>query len=138
MAVVGWPSRAPVARAKSVFKSSAFPARAHAPVTTTAVATPIAAEAVYGDECFTRIYEGSTGEVLYSAFRTSCTWFENPVIADPDGDSNTEILIGSNANCARTCPAIDPIHRGNRCEAAADSECNDNNNSDDVSIICVQ
>ncbi len=79
-----------------------------------------AAEAVYGDECFTRIYEGSTGEVLYSAFRTSCTWFENPVIADPDGDSNTEILIGSNANCARTCPAIDPIHRGNRCEAAAD------------------
>jgi len=79
-----------------------------------------AAEAVYGDECFTRIYEGSTGEVLYSAFRTSCTWFENPVIADPDGDSNTEILIGSNANCNRTCPAIDPIHRGNRCEAGAD------------------
>ena len=79
-----------------------------------------AAEAVYGDECFTRIYEGSTGEVLYSAFRTSCTWFENPVIADPDGDSNTEILIGSNANCDRTCPAIDPIHRGNRCETAAD------------------
>lgn len=79
-----------------------------------------AAEAVYADECFTRIYEGSTGEVLYSAFRTSCTWFENPVIADPDGDSNTEILIGSNANCNASCPAIDPIHPGNRCEAAAD------------------
>jgi len=79
-----------------------------------------AAEAVYGDECFTRIYEGSTGAVLYSAFRTSCTWFENPVVADPDGDSNTEILIGSNANCNRTCPAIDPIHPGNRCEAASD------------------
>jgi hypothetical protein len=79
-----------------------------------------AAEAVYADECFTRIYEGSTGEVLYSAFRTSCTWFENPVIADPDGDSNTEILIGSNANCSVSCPAIDLIHPGNRCEAAAD------------------
>jgi len=79
-----------------------------------------AAEAVYGDECFTRIYQGSTGEVLYSAFRTSCTWYENPVIADPDGDSNTEILIGSNANCTLTCPAIDPIHRGNRCETGTD------------------
>ena len=79
-----------------------------------------AAEAVYADECFTRIYEGSTGDVLYSAFRTSCTWYENPVIADPDGDSNTEILIGSNANCNLTCPAIDPIHPGNRCEAPSD------------------
>lgn len=79
-----------------------------------------AAEAVYADECFTRIYQGSTGEVLYSAFRTSCTWYENPVVADPDGDSNTEILIGSNANCDLTCPAIDPIHPGNRCEFAGD------------------
>ncbi len=79
-----------------------------------------AAEAVYADECFARIYEGSTGEVLYSAFRTSCTWYENPVIADPDGDQNTEILIGSNANCGISCPAIDPVHRGNRCEATSD------------------
>ena len=78
------------------------------------------AEAVYADECFTRIYEGKTGEVLYSAFRTSCTWYENPVIADPDKDSNTEILIGSNANCGIGCPAIDPIHRGVSCETNLD------------------
>jgi hypothetical protein len=74
------------------------------------------AEAIYADECFLRVYEGSTGEVLYSAFRTSCTWFENPVVGDPDNDQNTEILVGSNNNCNVVCPAIDPIHRGSRCE----------------------
>jgi hypothetical protein len=71
-----------------------------------------AAEAIYADECFLRVYEGSTGEVLYSAFRTSCTWFENPVVGDPDNDQNTEILVGSNSNCAVVCPTVDPIHRG--------------------------
>src|SRR5690606_36129721 len=42
------------------------------------------AEAVYGDECYLRVYEGATGEVLYSAARTSCTWYENPIVADLD------------------------------------------------------
>ncbi|WP_146658104.1 FG-GAP repeat domain-containing protein [Enhygromyxa salina] len=74
------------------------------------------AEAIYGDECFVRVYEGSTGEVLYSAARTSCTWYENPIVADPDNDDNTEILIGSNSNCNVACPTIDPIHVGVRCE----------------------
>ncbi|RMG97062.1 MAG: hypothetical protein D6705_09795 [Deltaproteobacteria bacterium] len=77
-------------------------------------------EAVYGDECFLRVYEGATGEVLYSAARTSCTWYENPVVADPDKDENTEILVGSNPNCSVTCPAVDPIHRGERCEDGTD------------------
>jgi len=75
------------------------------------------AEAVYADECFLRVYQGSTGEVLYSAFRTSCTWYENPVVGDPDNDQNTEVLVGSNANCDIACPALDPIHRGVRCES---------------------
>ncbi|WAS92841.1 FG-GAP repeat domain-containing protein [Nannocystis punicea] len=75
-----------------------------------------AAEAVYADECFLRVYEGATGEVLYSTFRTSCTWYENPVVGDPDYDQNTEILVGSNDNCGVVCPDIDPIHRGLRCE----------------------
>lgn len=75
------------------------------------------AEAIYGDECFLRVYAGSTGEVVYSAARTSCTWYENPVVADPDKDDNTEILIGSNANCSVACPALDPIHLGIRCDA---------------------
>ncbi len=82
------------------------------------------AEAVYGDECFVRVYEGATGEVLYSAARTSCTWYENPVVADPDKDDNTEILVGSNSNCSVACPAIDPIHLGIRCET--NEECGSN------------
>ncbi len=101
------------------------------------------AEAVYADECFNRIYNGLTGDVLYSAFRTSCTWYENPVVADPDRDENTEILVGSNANCNIRCPLIDPIHPGTRCEdgddcgsgtcdggfcrCATDDECGDGN-----------
>lgn len=78
------------------------------------------AEAVYGDECYVRVYEGATGEVLYSSARTSCTWYENPIVADPDNDDNTEILVGSNTNCNVSCPAIDPIHRGLRCEDGED------------------
>jgi hypothetical protein len=73
------------------------------------------AEAVYGDECFTRVYEGKTGEVLYSSYRTSCTWYENPIVADVDNDQNTEIVMSSNTNCNVGCPQIDPIHRGVRC-----------------------
>ncbi|MEZ4452502.1 MAG: VCBS repeat-containing protein [Nannocystaceae bacterium] len=79
-----------------------------------------AAEAIYADECFLRVYAGASGEVLYSAYRTSCTWFENPVVGDPDNDQNTELLVGSNSNCAVQCPTIDPIHRGVRCEEGTD------------------
>ena len=59
------------------------------------------AEVVYGDECFTRVYDGLTGKVLYSRYRTSCTWYENPVIADVDADFNAEIVSTSNTNCTR-------------------------------------
>ncbi len=76
------------------------------------------AEAVYADECFTRVYDGVTGDVLYSEHRTSCTWYENPVIADTDGDGRSELVIGMNANtagCDLRCPELDPIFEGLRC-----------------------
>jgi hypothetical protein len=73
------------------------------------------AEAVYGDECFTRVYDGTSGEVVYSRYRTSCTWYENPVIADTDADFAAEIVISSNTNCAVACPDVDPIFDGVRC-----------------------
>ncbi len=44
------------------------------------------AEVVYGDECFVRVYNGVTGDVLFSQYRSSCTWYENPIIADVDGN----------------------------------------------------
>jgi hypothetical protein len=82
------------------------------------------AEAVYADECFLRVYDGNTGEVWFSTFRTSCTWYENPTIANTDDDQSVELIVGSNANCAIGCPAVDPIHKGIRC--ANNSECTSN------------
>ncbi len=78
------------------------------------------AEVVYGDECFTRVYDGRTGKVVYSRYRTSCTWYENPVIADVDADFNAEIVSTSNTNCAVACPAVDPIFDGVQCRDDAD------------------
>ncbi len=79
------------------------------------------AEVVYGDECFTRVYDGLSGKVLYSRYRTSCTWYENPVIADVDADFNAEIVSTSNVNCNISCPALDPIFDGVQC--LDDSDC---------------
>ena len=80
------------------------------------------AEVVYGDECFTRVYDGVTGKVLYSRYRTSCTWYENPVVVDVDADFNAEIISTSNNNCSSvTCPTVDPIFDGVQC--LDDSDC---------------
>ena len=73
------------------------------------------AEAVYADECFTRVYDGVNGQVVYSRYRTSCTWYENPVVADVDGDYNAEIVVPSNSNCSVSCPGVDPIFDGVAC-----------------------
>jgi hypothetical protein len=78
------------------------------------------AEVVYADECFSRIYDGKTGEVQFSQFHTSCTWYENPVVADVNGDFRSEMIVPSNQNCSISCPSIDPIHRGVRCDSNAD------------------
>lgn len=79
------------------------------------------AEVVYADECFTRVYDGTTGQVVYSRFRRSCTWYENPTVADVDGDFNAEIVVNSNTNCAQiTCPALDPIFDGVQCLDSSD------------------
>ena len=90
-------------------------------------------EAVYADECFTRVYDGSNGKVLFSSHHTSCTWHEYPIIADVDNDESAEIIVGSNNNCDVTCHngvettgpdgrvyAIDPIHHGLNCVSDAD------------------
>jgi hypothetical protein len=80
------------------------------------------AEAVYADECFLRVYEGDTGMVLYSAYRTSATWYEAPLVADVDRDDSTEIVVNQNAGpvacptgSLRGTPYVDPIHPGVRC-----------------------
>lgn len=77
-----------------------------------------AMEAVYADECYTRVYDGKTGDVLFSSYHTSLTWHEYPVIADVDNDESAEIVVGSNNT--RSCQSPDPIHRGLRCVKDAD------------------
>jgi hypothetical protein len=66
------------------------------------------AEVVYGDECFVRIYRGTDGEVLFSSSASSGTGYEMPVIADVDGDFNSEIVIALTSGVP--CPATDPIY----------------------------
>jgi hypothetical protein len=88
------------------------------------------AEVVYGDECFARVYDGPSGAVLFSQYRSSCTWYENPVIADVDGDYNAEIVVGHNYNCGSADSGIacgglgprntDPIFPGVRCASGDD------------------
>lgn len=54
------------------------------------------AEVVYADECFARVYSGSDGQVLFSQYRSSSTWLENPVVVDVDGDYRAELVVPSN------------------------------------------
>ncbi len=54
------------------------------------------AEVVYGDECHFRIYNGKDGTALFETPSSSATIHEYPVIADVDGDNNTEIVVVSN------------------------------------------
>jgi hypothetical protein len=87
-------------------------------------------EVVYADECFLRVYSGPTGEVLFSAYRTSATWYESPVIADVDKDDATEIVVNNamavGCSDARTQipptdkPYVDPLDPGVRCTDNSD------------------
>ncbi|HEX5661544.1 MAG TPA: VCBS repeat-containing protein [Polyangiales bacterium] len=62
-----------------------------------------AAEVVYNDECYFRIYDGADGHVYQRLDSQSPTRIEYPVVADVDSDGNAEIVFsGSNArseNC---------------------------------------
>jgi hypothetical protein len=54
------------------------------------------AEVVYGDECYFRVYNGADGAVLYEVPSSSATIHEYPVVADVDGDNNTEVVVVAN------------------------------------------
>jgi hypothetical protein len=54
------------------------------------------AEVIYNDECYLRVYRGSDGAVIFKTANSSATIQEYPVIADVDGDNNTEIVVGGN------------------------------------------
>lgn len=87
-------------------------------------------EVVYGDECFTRVYNGQTGDVLFSQYRSSCTWYENPIIADTDGNFRADLVTPSNKACSPdgsgiacqtlNADGVDPQWNGVRCQENAD------------------
>ena len=61
-----------------------------------------AAEVVYADECYMRVYSGADGSVLVQEENSSATIHEYPLVVDVDGDGNSEILVVANdsgSNC---------------------------------------
>ncbi|MCC6215732.1 MAG: VCBS repeat-containing protein [Polyangiaceae bacterium] len=88
------------------------------------------AEVVYADECFVRVYDGTDGTVLFSQYRSSCTWYENPIVADADGDFRADLVTPSNLACSDgvsgiacqmlDAQGVDTQFPGVRCVAAAD------------------
>ncbi|MBW2703193.1 MAG: VCBS repeat-containing protein [Deltaproteobacteria bacterium] len=91
-------------------------------------------EVVYADECFVRVYRGVDGKVLFSQWRSSCTWNENPIVADVDGDYSSELVVPSNESCG-TAPSsmgttayetspnghpMDPLFVGLPCQDGTD------------------
>lgn len=61
------------------------------------------AEVVYGDECYLRIYSGDDGAVILEIPNSNATVHEYPVIADIDGDGNSEMLVTANDYSAANC-----------------------------------
>jgi hypothetical protein len=52
-----------------------------------------ASEVVYSDERVLRVYDGRTGQTLYSIANNSATASEYPVVADIDNDGHAELLV---------------------------------------------
>ncbi|WNG50486.1 HYR domain-containing protein [Archangium minus] len=53
-------------------------------------------EVVFADELKLRIYDAATGAVRWEIPNSSSTTYENPVIADVDGDTAAELVVVSN------------------------------------------
>lgn len=69
-----------------------------------------AAEVVYADECFMRVYDGSTGTVLVEEPSSSATIHEYPLVVDVDDDGNSEILVVANDSHG-SCDGIEGYER---------------------------
>jgi hypothetical protein len=88
------------------------------------------AEVVYADECFVRVYNGLSGEVIFSQYHSSCTWYENPIVADVDGNFRADLVTPSNKACSpngdgKVCTMLDAQgvdiqFPGVRCKNASD------------------
>ncbi len=73
-----------------------------------------AAEVIYNDECYFRVYDGGTGGVYLQLPSLSRTIIENPVVADIDNDGNAEIAFVQNNETAQCGDLDDPRTNPNR------------------------
>jgi hypothetical protein len=62
-----------------------------------------AAEVVYNDEKFLRVYDGATGTVRLERCNTTGTLWEYPLVVDVDGDDRAEILVIGNNYGGQRC-----------------------------------
>ena len=51
---------------------------------------------LYGDECYLHVFDGATGTEIFSKPNSSGTTYENPVVADVNGDWKAEIVVAAN------------------------------------------
>ncbi len=70
------------------------------------------AEVVYRDECWLRVFDGTTGSVQFAQPVTSGTILENPVIADTNRDGHADLVVPSGGitdigQCQNSIPEAD-------------------------------
>ena len=72
-----------------------------------------AAEVVYRDECWLRVYDGSTGKIRFATTVTSGTKMELPVVADVNNDNHADIVVSSDSytSCSKE-PELGLKHQG--------------------------
>jgi len=63
-----------------------------------------AAEVIYADECYMRVYDGTDGHTLFEVMNSTGTILEYPLVVDVDGNGRSEIVIvanvtGASSNC---------------------------------------
>ncbi len=72
-----------------------------------------AAEVIYNDECFSRVFKGTDGTVLLEIPNSTGTIHEYPVIADVNGDNHSEYIVTANdvnhISGGVVCPRLDSL-----------------------------
>ena len=79
-----------------------------------------AAEVVYNDECYFRIYDGSNGYVHQRLDSQSPTRVEYPVVADVDNDGNAEIIFAVGNSRSENCPSEGKVRLRNGVRVIGD------------------
>jgi hypothetical protein len=77
-----------------------------------------AAEVLYNDECYSRVYKGTNGDPLLVIPNSTGTIHEYPIVADVNGDNRSEFVVVANDRnhkmAGLTCPSLDGAPPGVR------------------------